>query len=407
VSIIAHLDKTKLYPEDLAYFSRGLENLNAPFLLSGHIKGKVNHFNFSPMDIEMGSSKISGRLEMDGLPSIKETFINARLSPSVVSMDDLGLFIPDAVHHRISPLNQIQLKGNFTGFVNDFVANGDLITNFGEIQSDINYKISENNISQSSYSGKLILTDFYLGRFLNDTINFQKVTLNGRINGRGFTKEAANFTLVGDIASVGLKGYNYSNIHSNARFANQFFQGDLAIDDPYLQFSMKGSIDLRPGKDLINVVARLDTALLHELKLSKEEVFLQSNIDINSRGLTLDSIIGSALLKNSVIRFRDETVRLDSIRLISANENGDRSLNLRSSMLDLSLRGDFYYSTLFHDLKRLVDEFVLNLRNDPVAVEEYYRDKPKTEQAYKATIKARVHDVNSLLQVLEKMLPSR
>ncbi len=401
VNINVHFKDTELYPADLALFTSGIEKLKEPLLLNGDFKGKVSHFNFNPMRVTMGSSTVVGSLEMDGLPEIRETFINARLRPSVLYMRDIAFLLPDNFKSNLGPLNKVQLKGNFLGFVNDFVADGDLITPYGQVQSDINYKIEETNLRQSSYSGKLKLFNFALGQFIKDTINFQNVTLSGKIIGKGFTKESADFTLVGDISSIGLRGYNYSNIHSDARFANQFFQGDLNIDDPNLQFTMAGSIDLRHGKDLINIEAKLDTALLHELHLSKEEIFLQSYVDINSHGLTLDSIVGVALFKKTLVQFRDETIRFDSIRVISENENGVRDLTLRSSMLDLSLKGDFYYSSLFNDLEKLVHEFVLNLKNDPIAIRQYYQSKRKTGQSYKATIQADIHNINPIFQVLD------
>ncbi len=401
VTIDARLKDTKLYPEDLAYFTTGLEKLSTPILLNGRFNGKVSHFTFRPMQIVMGSTAINGSLEMDGLPTINETFINAKLSPSIVAASDIAPFLPDNIVKNLGPLNVVKLKGNFLGFINDFVADGDLVTRFGQIQSDINYKIAEGNIGLSSYKGKLKLTNFDLGAFLIDTVNFQKVNLSGQITGKGFTKETADFTLVGIIPSIGVRGYNYSNIQSNARFANQFFKGELNIDDPNLQFTMAGSIDFRHGKDLINVEARLDTALLHELNLSKEEVFLQSYVDIDSKGLELDSLVGSALFKKTLVQFRDESIRFDSIHIISENEKGQRELTLRSSMMDLSLTGDFYYSSLFNDLEKLVREFILNLKNDPIAIQQYYQSKRKTDQAYNAIIKVDIHNVNQIFQVLD------
>ena len=401
VNITAILKDTKLYPEDVGLFTSGLETWNGPILLNGRFKGKINHFTFRPMEIVMGSSRITGSLEMEGLPNVNETFINARLSPSVIYPQDFAFLFPQAVNNNIKPFTKVHLKGNFLGFINDFVANGDFDTRFGQIQSDINYKILEDNIGQSSYSGQLKLTNFELGQFLNDTSNFQKVTLDGRIKGKGFTEEAADFTLAGEIASLGLLGYPYSNIRTDARFANQFFQGNLTIDDPNLQFSMTGSIDLRHGKDLINVEAKLDTALLHKLRLTEEEIFLQSYIDIDSRGLQLDSIVGTALFKNSLLQIRDESVRFDSIRLISENNNGNRTLRLRSSLADVSLAGNFYYSTLFNDIQELIKEFVLNLKNDPIATQKYYLAKRKSEQAYKAVVSATIHNVNPIFQLLD------
>jgi TamB, inner membrane protein subunit of TAM complex len=400
VTINANLKETKLYPQDLSLFTTGLEQWKDPILLNGHINGKVNHFNFSPMQISMGSTHINGSLEMDGLPIIKETFINAKLNPSIVVAHDLAIFVPDNVYKNLVPFNKIQLRGNFLGFINDFVANGNIITQFGQIESDINYKISEDKISETSYSGKLRLTNFDLGKFLEDTVKYQKVNMSGRINGKGFSKKDADFNLVGEISSIGLKGYRYSNIHSNARFANQFFKGDLDINDPNLQFNMTGSIDLRPGKDLINVKANLDTAFLDKLNLTKEKIFIQSYVDIDSRGLELDSIVGTALFKHTVVQYRDETIKFDSVRLISINEDNNRLLTLRSSLLDLSLKGDFYYSTLFNDIERLVHEFLLNLKNDPLAIQQYYQSKPRTEQTYKALITADVHNLNPVFKLL-------
>ncbi len=401
VTIDARLRNTQLHPEDISYFARGLETWKKTITLNGHFRGKVSRFAFRPMQVAIGSTTISGSLEMDGLPSIPETFINARLNPSVAYGTDLAFLFPEYVNSSLIPLGKLQLKGNFLGFTNDFVADGDFITRLGRITSDINYKISEGNISQSSYRGNLSLTDFHLGQFLNDTVNFQEVNLKGNINGKGFTKQNADFILKGEIASIGLRSYNYVNIRSNARFANEFFQGSLTIDDPNLQFSMDGSIDLRESRDLINIKARLDTALLHNLKLTNHKIFLQSYVDINSRGLELDSIIGSALFKKTTLQIDDESLLLDSVHLISEAHADGRELTLRSSVADLSLTGNFYYSTLFNDIPKLVNEFLLNLRNDPVAIKAYYDAKAHTEQTYKAKINVIVHDANTLLSTLD------
>jgi hypothetical protein len=399
VTIHANLKNTKLYPEDISFFTTGLERWKEPIQLTGRFNGKVSHFIFNPMEIVIGTSTIRGSLEMDGLPVIKETFINARLRPSTVYATDLDFVIPENIARNLTSLDNIRLKGNFTGFVNDFVAEGDFNTKFGQIQSDINYKIAE-DIGQSSYKGRLKLINVELGKYLKDTVRFQRVNLNGQIEGHGFTRETADFILVGYIESIGLKGYEYSNIQSNARFAKQFFSGNLRINDPNLKFKMTGSIDLRQGKELIKIQANLDTALLHKLKLTKDVLFLQSYVDIDSRGLKLDSIVGTAVFRKTLVQYREDSIQIDSIRLVSQNENGDRELTLRSSMADLSLKGDFYYSSLFNDLQQLVQEFLLNIKNDPDELRAYYAAKNKTDQAYKAAINVELHNIDPIFKVL-------
>ncbi len=404
VTIDARLKDTRLHPEDISHFARGLDTWKETVALSGHFRGKISRFTFRPMEVSLGSTTVSGSLEMDGLPSILETFINLRLKPSVVYGSDLAFLFPDYVNNALIPLGRIQLNGNFLGFPNDFVADGSLNTRLGRITSDINYKISEGNLGLSSYRGNLTLADFQLGQFFKDTVNFQQVNLKGNINGKGFSKDNADFVLKGEISSIGIRGYNYSNIHSNARFANEYFQGNLTIDDPNLQFSMDGSIDLRKNIDLINIKARLDTALFHELNLTRQAFFLKSYVDIDSRGLQLDSIIGTALFRNTLMKFKDESITLDSIRIISEKHADGRSLTMRSSLADLELTGNFYYSTMFKDIRTLIDEFLLNIRNDPAAIDSYYATKTASEQSYKAKIGIRVHDANPLFDMLDVKL---
>src|SRR5690606_41998246 len=61
------------------------------------------------------------------------------------------------------------------------------------------------------------------------------------------------------------------------------------------------SLDLRNRKDSARLVAKLDTAFLQELNLIDTETFVSGNIELDTRGITLDEIEGSA-------RFRDVQV---------------------------------------------------------------------------------------------------
>ncbi len=401
VNVDARMKETRIHPEDISHFARGLETWKETVTVSGHFRGRISRFTFKPMAVSVGATSVNGSLDMDGLPSIQETFITLRLKPSVVYGKDLAFLFPQYVNDALEPLGRIQLNGNFLGFTNDFVADGDLTTKLGRIKSDINYKLSEGNLGLTAYRGNLTLRDFKLGEFFKDTVNFQTVNLTGNINGKGFTKQNADFVLKGEIASIGIRGYNYQNITSNARFANEFFQGNMTIDDPNLQFSMDGSIDLRQNHDRINIQARLDTALMHELKLTRRDFFLQTRLNIDSKGLQLDSIVGNALFNKTVMRFGDESFRLDSIHLISEKHKDGRALIVRSSMADLSLTGNFFYSTMFSDIRILIEEFLLNIRNDPDAIKAYYDKKPATSQNYKARIDVTVHDANQLFNSLD------
>ncbi len=399
VHIKASIKKTTIDPRDLALFAPNVDRINQPIKAEGHFTGKVNRFFVRDMHLGLGRTSFTGNLNMDGLPVLNETFINLSLKNSNIDIDDLSFLFPTKTFSRIKPLGRFQLSGNFTGFINDFVANGSFNGNFGQIKSDVNLKINEQSPELSEYKGNIQLTDFNLGAYLNDTTTFKSISLKGNIDGRGFTEEAADFRLNGSISHFKIRNYDYSHITTNARFRSQFFNGALTIDDPNLKFNAIGSIDLRNNENLVNVRAQLDTLLLHNLGLAREPFFLSSQIDIDSRGLDVDSLFGKASLKNIHLAYGGEVMSIDSIQVTSSKLEIGRSLLLRSSMADINLHGEYYYSTLFNDLNKFFKEFYLTIKNDRPALREYYTAKESSAQEYNANFNMILHDISPIIKL--------
>lgn len=400
VSFKALLKNTYLDPEDLELFAPGAKAIRQPLTLSGKVSGRVNRLHYSDMRVAIGNTSLEGSLDLDGLPAINETFITLKLENSRVDMADFRFAIGDFAYDRLKPLQRVALQGTFTGFVNDFVADATLEGRLGWIRSNINLKVNEQDVDQTLYKGGLELRNFDLGTYFQDTTNFQRVTMKGNITGRGLTYETADFLLVGTIQSIGLMGYNYANITSNARFARQFFAGSLKINDPNLRFNAEGSIDFRSKQDIVQIQANLDTVLVHELGLSNKEFAISSYVDINSHGLQIDSLFGEALFKNTRVAYNKKHVLIDSMHLISEKKDDERQITFRSSFFDASMKGNYYYSTLFNDLTKLYTELLLSIRNNKAAITNYYATKRKSTQQYDANIQIDLHDVNDLIDLV-------
>ncbi len=401
VNFKVHLTRTTIHPKDLALFSPEISMLKYPVQLNGSLSGRASKFSYKQMNVAYANTILNGSLEMDGLPAIKETFINLKLAKSKIDITDFAFALPKDAYSRLEPLGTFSLGGNFSGFITDFVAKGNFDGPLGKMVSDVNLKINEKNIDRSLYEGNLALISFDLGKYLRDTTTFQKVSLEGRIKGKGLTQLSADFSLDGSISSLGLKGYDYKNIQTDANFSNQFFQGQVRIDDPNLQFNATGSIDFRKGKNLINLTGRIDTAILEPILHLKKHLFIQSNIDIDTRGLVLDSLFGEVFLSKAILQYDDESIKFDSIHLISSANGEKRNLSLRSSLLDVTLEGDYFYSTLFRDLQNFGTEFSLNLTNDKNTLRKYYTEKAKSNQEYSAELNVKLHDINPLIDLAD------
>ncbi|MCX7636796.1 MAG: translocation/assembly module TamB [Cyclobacteriaceae bacterium] len=396
-----HFKDAIIHPADLALFAPGAEILKQPFYLSGKARGKISDFKLNEMDLRVGNTRLAGSLSMEGLPDIDETFIVADLAYSTLDLNDLSFLFNEKTTNQLNNLGLVKFQGQFLGYPNDFVANGSFSGRIGNIRSDINLKINETNPGLSSYSGKLILTDFNLGLFFEDTTLFQKVSMEGKINGKGLTLETADFYLNGNIGKLGIYGYTYSGINTNARFSNQFFVGSLSVKDPNLALQINGTIDLRNQIDHVQLQGRLDSVNLEKLNLSQVPVHISSDIDVDFFGLTLDSLRGRADLKNLEIFYTDEKMHFGQVGLLAARENGTRELRLNTSLLNAEASGDFYFSDLFRDTDMLFLEFLMIIQNDREKLTNYYKQKKSTPKEYEASFKINIKNLNPLFNLLD------
>ncbi len=401
VQVHAVFKNTVIDPNDLALFAAGAEKLKQPFHLDGVFNGRVNNFKLTEMELGIGNTHLVGSLNMDGLPAINETFIMVNLRKSTLDPRDIAFLFNDEANNRLSPLGVVSLDGQFLGYPNDFVANGNFFGKLGALKSDINFKINEGNVNKSSYSGKLVMSNFKLGEYLGDTINFQKVSLDGRIAGSGLTLQTADFKLDGKIGSIGILNYNYANIVTNAHLATERFSGFLQINDPNLEFTANGSIDLRNRRDIIKVRATLDTANLHALNLSKDFVFLRTKLDVDIKGLSLDSISGTANLNDFFIQYKEDTMSLESISLQAIRDKQKRLLSLKTSLVDVEATGNYYFSDFYGDISTLLYELSLNVKNDKQLIAEYYSNKNSAPKSYHANIRINLKNVKPIVNLLE------
>ncbi|HZY83159.1 MAG TPA: translocation/assembly module TamB domain-containing protein, partial [Cyclobacteriaceae bacterium] len=152
----------------------------------------------------------------------------------------------------------------------------------------------------------------------------------------------------------------------------------------------------RTDKDIVQIRATLDTALIHNLGFTKKDLAISSYVNINSHGLQIDSLFGDAVFKDTKVHYDGKFIELDSMHLISEMQEAERQLTFRSSLFNASMTGNYYYSTLFNDLNKLFQELMLSIGNDKTAIANYYNSKRKSSQEYDVNIKIDLHDINPL-----------
>ncbi|MBC8085550.1 MAG: hypothetical protein H7Z21_20315, partial [Hymenobacter sp.] len=343
VRVVTRLHDARLYSDDIARFApqKSVRELKETVLISGEATGYVRNFHTRNLDVRYGrNTRIVGSIGVEGLPNIKESFVEMKLQPSVIDGQDLRRYLPAKAWTYVQRLGVVRLKGQFLGFYNDFVANGSFDTALGAVVSDVNLKF-KTDPRLSSYEGDIRTTNFQLGRLLNSEKTVRDVTMSGRVEGVGFSPEAARLTARATVQRVWLNGYRYRNITTDGRFSRESFTGRVAANDPNLQFDAAGTIDLNKATQAFDLRARVRRADLRALGLTRQSVTVATTADVKFRGLRLDELLGRIILRNTRLGYAGRTVALDTFDVRSDRSAGQRQLRVRSEALNLTATGNY------------------------------------------------------------------
>lgn len=401
VEMIAAVSKSRVHSKDLRLFASYFDEINDTYLLKGNYLGEISDFKVRNLDLSFGTgSKLVGRLDFEGLPNIYETFIDVNLKRSRIREDDLEQYIPAESFSKYNRFNEVVANGNFTGYIDDFVANGKFETNLGTIISDINLKIDPKP-ENSFYSGSLQLIDFEVGEY-TATRRLGRISLDGEIKGSGLSLLNADFKFDGKISSLAINNYDYTGIETNGHFINEYFKGSLLIDDPNLKLNAVAEIDFRESRQKISVDGKLEFAHPDKLNLLENINLVQTEINADINGLELDSINGHLYLENVHMQNKTNELNIEHLTLASFLKDSLREVELITERANITLSGDFSYKKVFKDVVYMVKEYGLSLLNKKDSLEQFYVQNPpviEENDTYQVNIEAKLGNIDRFLQL--------
>ncbi|WP_420152472.1 translocation/assembly module TamB domain-containing protein [Siphonobacter sp.] len=381
VRIIADLNQSVVYANDLARFASSLYQFNDRWQASGHFDGTVRDFVFNATDLRYGKqSRAAGTFAFKGLPDFETSDMDFRLSQFVTNAQDLAQYTGKTAEETIREFGTLDYQGLFAGRYNDFRAKGTLKTGLGTIVPDLSMKIAD-VIENSTYKGNIELADFALGDLIKDPNLLQSIDLKGQIEGAGFDKETATVKLNTDVKQFGFQGYNYRNIRVDGALQLGLFEGKVAMKDTNLVFDLEGKADLRQKRNYFDIDGTISRAMLHPLGVSEEDMRLQSEVHVVWTGLELDQMYGVARLKNTyltrMLEEGDRNLLIDTLYLFVPKPVSSRYISLQTDILNATVEGPFALSQALKDLPNLVEEYKIYFTELDSTRQDYYRRKAK------------------------------
>lgn len=364
VELITHFESSKLSFKDLAYFAEEIPSSNQEIRFSGNVRGKVKDFESQNFRLAFGKSTFfKGAISFNGLPNFQQTFIKLKCDRSQLRIADFRQFFPEMeLPLNLEKIREARFQGNFTGFPSDFVAYGNFQTPLGNIQTDLNLK-QPGNLKKASYSGKLKLENFNIGKLVGESSRLGSISMQGKVKGKGLALEHLKMKMDADVESLVFNNYTYNKIKVSGAFSDERFKGNLAVNDPQVGLDFQGAVDFSKKKPAFDFKADLRNADLYQLNFVQDTMVVDSRLKLDFKASNANNAEGQVNLTQTSIQLSDRKLSFDSLRLKSTIQKrpekiDHKRLQLASDIVDLNLAGKYNITSLDDIAKITLSRFI-------------------------------------------------
>lgn len=374
------LDSASLASNDIRYFYKGLGK-NQHFKIKTKIEGPLNNLNLKGLRFrDTNGSRIIGNINFRNLLGNKtqKFSMNGKFDKLISSYDNLVVLLPDVLGKKLPKELQRIGKFNIVGTVK--VSTTDLESKFkmatdlgnGQIQLNMN---NIDFIDKASYSGNVILDNFNVGALLNRK-DIGKTTLNLDVDGVGFSKKYLNTIIKGDIAKLDYNKYTYNNIVVNGNFKLPYYKGQVAINDPNLNLTFDGLVDLSKRENKYDFHINVENSDLRKLKLVKDSIStFTGDAIVQVTGNSIQNLQGNIYIKDAVYQNPKSTYVFDEVTVNSSFDSDKlRTITVNSTdVVNGKIVGKFQFDQLDKLVMNSVGSLYTNYKPHKVKKGQFLR----------------------------------
>ncbi len=350
---------SKISMEDIFTFAPELQsnklfynNRNEVLEVEGEVRGRINRLTTKEFYANIGNDlKMKGKFRFRDLAIPGEQYLDFELEEVITSIHTVRHLVPDfKAPEQFDKLGRLVFEGRFNGFITDFVADGYLKTNLGDIRSNINLK---GEGASARYSGALDLIDFDLAEWTGNK-DFGLANFSSKINnGTGLKGEDIKADLEAAVTDLTFRGYKYQFLNIGGKFDKKKFDGTLDIKDENIDLVFEGLVDFNDKIPLFNFKAKVNEVHFQKLNLIDKNIVLKADLDFDLKGVKAQDFEGKAEAQDVVIMYDTIQLNLDSLYGYSQLlPNKERKVVVHSDVLNGEIEGKYN-----------LDQVVLSLQN--------------------------------------------
>ncbi|MCU0467069.1 MAG: hypothetical protein MUF58_00590 [Arcicella sp.] len=353
-SIKTSLKNSQLAFQDILWLVPNLANTppfkgNAQEILkfNGLLTGKINNLKITNATFSaFNQTKVRFNGQIMGLPNVEQTALNLNVSEIGLTKKDLMRMVPsEMIPQNIDLPQKIALTGKIDGKINDLNLNTQLKSDLGNASFKgklINITANKNQ----QYNGEITLNSFEMGKFLKQTEQLGKLSLNAKINGRGIDPKTMNASVEGLIQEAEIKGYNYKNMALVGSLANQIAQIKGNINDPNVSLAINTAFDISQEFPGIKGNVKINELNLKPLGLYSNNMTIKGDIDIDLPVSNPENPSGKVVINQGTLYNNGKPIPLNNVTLIAKNILNEKQIFMDAPFAKASLKGNFNYLQL-------------------------------------------------------------
>ena len=295
-------------------------------------------------------------------------------------------------------LGEMHYKGILDGRLRDMNLHGSFRTALGQFSTNGHARTNA-QFDDLLFKGAIATRRFHLGHLLKNH-DLGSVTMNMQVDGHMSNDYPIHGSFRGSIQQLAYKEYTYSDIKLDGKYDSECIEGSLNSNDPNIQLSLSGLVDLSENAPIINIKLDLQHLKLDALNLTDKltDSDIQMKLYVNFYGTHIDHINGYLILDSLLIANDGDTVRSKQLKILADTDSEDltkHSLKLQSDHTLGGFSGHFSYTELGTSIRKIAVRYLPNLFD--ITTREQLKTRPSTTQA---EFYLYVHDLDEIIYLL-------
>ena len=372
----------------LAKFAPALSKSRLSFFVDGLVSGTVSNLKSDNLKItsKSGLTYLDLKARISGLPRADETMAFVDVEYCTTTSNDIAQIVssvngtrPSPFFRNLSPFVKYNFRGRLAGLLDDFVANGNIFTNIGDIYMDVLLKGNDED-GGLFMQGNLRAENFNIGSLINSK-EPGEVTFNSTMTAliKDEKKGGSEFYIDSiAVKKVEFNNYTYTGINAAGSYLNDKFDGKVICHDPNLDFIFQGIVGLSSKSDsYYDFYADIMYANLYNLNLDKRDSVSTASLSTTAKFTqkTTGEILGDIQVRDFIYNNSSGRFRIGDIFVKSSSERGREhyEASLSSSFMQASYTGSHFIDRF---ITRVADELVYKHMPNLLANKDNSEKKP-------------------------------